>query len=47
MTSPGFGVAFHPLKRRIEHFLQRFAPKDKTGTGRAANADPAANDAVA
>ena len=24
-----FGLAFHPLKHRIEHFLKRFAPKDK------------------
>jgi hypothetical protein len=26
-----FGLAFHPLKHRIEHFLKRFAPKDKAG----------------
>jgi hypothetical protein len=26
-----FGLAFHPLKHRIEHFLNRFAPKEKTG----------------
>ncbi len=33
-----FGLAFHPLKHRIEHFLKRFAPKDKpVGTGAAAN----------
>ena len=24
-----FGLAFHPLKHRIEHLLKRFAPKDK------------------
>lgn len=24
-----FGLAFHPLKHRIEHFLKRFAPKDE------------------
>ena len=24
-----FGLAFHPLKHRIEHFLKRFAPKEK------------------
>ena len=24
-----FGLAFHPLKQRIEHFMKRFAPKDK------------------
>ena len=24
-----FGLAFHPLKHRIEHSLKRFAPKDK------------------
>jgi len=24
-----FGLAFHPLKHRIEHFMKRFAPKDK------------------
>jgi len=23
-----FGLAFHPLKHRIEHFSHRFAPKD-------------------
>jgi hypothetical protein len=34
-----FGLAFHPLKRRIEHFLQRFAPK--------VNTKPVAEDAVA
>lgn len=26
-----FGLAFHPLKHRIERFLKRFAPKDKSG----------------
>jgi hypothetical protein len=26
-----FGLAFHPLKHRIEHFMKRFAPKDKAG----------------
>jgi len=26
-----FGLAFHPLKHRIEHLLKRFAPKDKAG----------------
>ena len=26
-----FGLAFHPLKHRIEHFLKRFAPKDPSG----------------
>jgi hypothetical protein len=26
-----FGLAFHPLKHRIEKFMQRFAPKDKAG----------------
>jgi hypothetical protein len=31
-----FGLAFHPLKHRIEHFMKRFAPKDK------AAAEPAA-----
>lgn len=25
-----FGLAFHPLKHRIEHFLKRFITKDKT-----------------
>jgi hypothetical protein len=24
-----FGLAFHPLKQRIEHFMKRFAPKEK------------------
>lgn len=24
-----FGLAFHPLKVRIEHFMKRFAPKDR------------------
>lgn len=24
-----FGLGFHPLKQRIEHFLKRFAPKDE------------------
>jgi hypothetical protein len=24
-----FGLAFHPLKQRIEHFLKRFAPKER------------------
>jgi hypothetical protein len=26
-----FGLAFHPLKHRIEHFLKRFAPKEPAG----------------
>jgi len=25
-----FGLAFHPLKQRIEHFMKRFAPKETT-----------------
>ncbi len=37
-----FGLAFHPLKQRIEHFLKRFAPKDKIAPGPAANVNPAA-----
>ena len=28
-VSAVFGLAFHPLKHRIEHLLKRFAPKDK------------------
>jgi hypothetical protein len=36
-----FGLAFHPLKQRIEHFLKRFAPKEKTGTVPAAIANQA------
>ena len=36
-----FGFAFHPLKHRIEHFLKRFAPKDKAGVEPAAVAKPA------
>jgi len=35
-----FGLAFHPLKHRIEHFLKRFAPKDKSGVQPAAIANP-------
>jgi hypothetical protein len=35
-----FGLAFHPLKHRIEHFLKRFAPKDKAGVEPAAVANP-------
>ena len=35
-----FGFAFHPLKHRIEHFLKRFAPKDKVGVEPAAVANP-------
>jgi hypothetical protein len=35
-----FGLAFHPMKRRIEHFLKRFAPTDKGGAGPAAMANP-------
>ena len=34
-----FGLAFHPLKHRIEHFLKRFAPKDKAGVEPAAVAN--------
>jgi hypothetical protein len=37
-----FGFAFHPLKRRIEHFLKRFAPKDEAGVAPTAIASPAA-----
>jgi hypothetical protein len=29
-----FGLAFHPLKHRIEHLLKRFAPKDKACSSR-------------
>jgi len=36
-----FGLAFHPLKQRIEHFLKRFAPKEKAATERAADTSPA------
>ena len=35
-----FGLAFHPLKHRIEHFLKRFAPKDKAVVEPAAVANP-------
>ena len=35
-----FGFAVHPLKHRIEHFLKRFAPKDKVGVEPAAVANP-------
>jgi hypothetical protein len=35
-----FGLAFHPLKHRIEHFLKRFAPKDKAVLEPAAVAKP-------
>jgi hypothetical protein len=35
-----FGLAFHPLKHRIEHVLKRFAPKDKAGVESAAAANP-------
>lgn len=34
-----FGLAFHPLKHRIEHLLKRFAPKDETGAHQSAQAD--------
>jgi hypothetical protein len=37
-----FGLAFHPLKHRIEHFMKRFAPKDETALVPAAKANPAA-----
>ncbi len=35
-----FGLAFHPLKHRIEHFMKRFAPKDPGGGAPAAVAKP-------
>jgi len=35
-----FGFAFHPLKHRVEHFLKRFAPKDKAVLEPAAIAKP-------
>ena len=35
-----FGLAFQPLKHRIEHFLKRFAPKDKAVVEPAAVAKP-------
>ena len=35
-----FGLAFNPLKHRIEHFLKRFAPKDKAVVEPAAVANP-------
>jgi len=35
-----FGLAFHPLKHRIEHFMKRFAPKDPVGGVPAAVAKP-------
>ena len=35
-----FGLAFHPLKHRIEHFLKRFAPKDTAVAEPAAVANP-------
>ena len=37
-----FGLAFHPLKNRIEHFMKRFAPKDKTSTEPTATINPRA-----
>ena len=36
-----FGLAFHPLKHRIEHFLKRFAPKDERDVAQAAGPGPA------
>jgi len=36
-----FGLAFHPLKHRIEHFMKRFAPKDKAAIVPAAVASEA------
>jgi hypothetical protein len=35
-----FGLAFHPLKHRIEHFLKRFAPKDPAAVEPAVAANP-------
>jgi hypothetical protein len=35
-----FGLAFHPLKHRIEHLLKWFAPKDKVVVEPAAVAKP-------
>jgi len=35
-----FGLAFHPLKQRIEHFMKRFAPKGKAGVEPAVVANP-------
>jgi hypothetical protein len=35
-----FGLAFHPLKQRIEHFLKRFAPQDKAAAGAEVVANP-------
>jgi hypothetical protein len=35
-----FGLAFNPLKHRIEHFLKRFAPNGKGGIEPAAVANP-------
>jgi hypothetical protein len=35
-----FGLAFHPLKHRIEHFMKRFAPKDKAAVEPAAAVNP-------
>ena len=35
-----FGLAFHPVKHRIEHFLRRFAPKDQAGVEPAVVANP-------
>ena len=37
-----FGLAFHPLKQRIEHFLKRFAPKDKADAAPVAGSNPGA-----
>jgi hypothetical protein len=37
-----FGLAFHPLKHRIEHFMKRFAPKDKTAAAATATVNPGA-----
>jgi len=35
-----FGLAFHPLKHRIEHFLKRFAPKERSGVEPAVASNP-------
>jgi hypothetical protein len=35
-----FGLAFHPLKHRIEHSLRRFAPKDASVSAASAVATP-------
>ncbi len=36
-----FGLAFHPLKHRIEHMLKRFAPKEKAAAEPVVNPRPA------